>query len=237
MRKLRLFIATALLTLSIGMTAFAGTWQAQENGQWKYQNDNGGYATGWIEDNGKSYYLDANGIMLANTVTPDGYNVGADGAWNGQPKQTAASNAAPTTGQKNALGKALEYLNFMPFSRTGLIEQLEYEGFSIEDATYAVDNCGADWNVQAVKSAQNYLNFMSFSRSGLIEQLEYEGFSTDVATYAVDICGVDWNAQAVLKAQEYVGFMSFSRSELIDQLEYEGFSHSQAEYAVSAIGY
>lgn len=80
MRKLRLFMATALLTLSVGMTAFAGAWQAQENGQWKYQNDDGSYATGWIEDSGKNYYLDANGIMLANTTTPDGKQVGADGA-------------------------------------------------------------------------------------------------------------------------------------------------------------
>ena len=36
------------------------------------------------------------------------------------------------------------------FSRKGLIEQLEYEGFSNDDATYAVDHCGADWNEQAV---------------------------------------------------------------------------------------
>ena len=99
MRKVKLFVATALLTLSMGMTAFAGTWQAQENGQWKYQNDDGGYATGWVEDNGKSYYLDANGIMLTNTMTPDGYNVGADGAWDNQPAKISLSTttSTPTT--------------------------------------------------------------------------------------------------------------------------------------------
>lgn len=70
MRKAKLFFVTALLTLSMGMTTFAGTWQAQEDGQWKYQNDDGGFATGWIEDDGKSYYLDDNGIMLTSTTTP-----------------------------------------------------------------------------------------------------------------------------------------------------------------------
>lgn len=39
----------------------------------------------------------------------------------------------------------------MPFSYDGLISQLQYEGFSYEQATYGVDNCGADWNSQALK--------------------------------------------------------------------------------------
>ena len=69
------------------------------------------------------------------------------------------------------------------FSRSGLIEQLEYEGFSTEDATYAVDNLNADWNKQAALSAEQYLEMTSFSRSGLIEQLEYEGFTSAQAEY------------------------------------------------------
>ena len=81
MRKTKLFIATLAMSMLLSRTSLAGTWQAQDNGQWKYQNDDGSFATGWIEDGGKSYYLDANGIMLANTTTPDGYYVGADGAW------------------------------------------------------------------------------------------------------------------------------------------------------------
>ena len=75
MRKTKLFIATLAMSMLLSNTSLAGTWQAQDNGQWKYQNDDGSFATGWIEDGGKSYYLDANGIMLANTTTPDGYYV------------------------------------------------------------------------------------------------------------------------------------------------------------------
>ena len=74
----------------------------------------------------------------------------------------------------------------LAFSYSGLIEQLEYEGFSTSEATYAADNCGADWNEQAAKKAREYLDFMSFSRSGLIEQLEFEGFTRSQAEYGVN---------------------------------------------------
>lgn len=94
-----------------------------------------------------------------------------------------------TLSQKNAVKKAEDYINIMAFSRSGLIEQLEFEGFSNEDATYAVDQVSVDWREQAVKKAEEYLNMMAFSRSGLIEQLEFEGFSKEDATYAVDTIG------------------------------------------------
>ena len=66
------------------------------------------------------------------------------------------------------------------------VEQLEYEGYSHTEAVYGADNCGADWNEQAAKSAANYLDYTSFSRSGLIEQLEYEGFTHSQAVYGVE---------------------------------------------------
>ncbi len=91
-----------------------------------------------------------------------------------------------TMGQKNALRSAETYLNTMAFSREGLIEQLEFEGYSNEEAVFAVDNCGADWKEQAVKSAKTYLDTMSFSREGLIDQLEFEGFTHEQAVYGVE---------------------------------------------------
>lgn len=63
------------------MTALAGEWKQDQTGWW-YQNDEGGYAkSGWKTIDGKSYYFNENGYMLANTTTPDGYLVGVDGAW------------------------------------------------------------------------------------------------------------------------------------------------------------
>lgn len=150
-------------------------------------------------------------------------------------EETSAS--VETTGQKNALSKAKQYLNYSSFSYSGLIEQLEYEKFSHEEAVYAADNCGANWNEQALAKAESYLDFSAFSYKGLVEQLKYEKYTDEQATYAVDNCNADWNEQAALKAESYLSFSSFSRNGLIDQLEYEGFTHEQAIYGVEANGF
>lgn len=71
----------------------------------------------------------------------------------------------------------------MAFSRSGLIKQLEYEGYSNSEAVYGADNCGANWKDQAVKSAETYMKYMSFSKTGLIEQLKFEGFTEEEAEY------------------------------------------------------
>lgn len=105
-----------------------------------------------------------------------------------EPEKGEDSSAADgaTMGERNALSTAKSYLNSIAFSYSGLIDQLEYEGYSHEEAVYGADNCGADWYEQAAKSAESYLNTMSFSRSGLIEQLEYEGFTHDQAVYGAE---------------------------------------------------
>lgn len=94
-----------------------------------------------------------------------------------------------TLSQKNAVKMAENYLDYTSFSKSGLIGQLEYEGFSNEDATYAVNQMNVDWKEQAVAMAKSYLDYTSFSKSGLIEQLEYEGFSNEDATYAAEQAG------------------------------------------------
>jgi SOS response regulatory protein OraA/RecX len=92
-------------------------------------------------------------------------------------------------GERNAAKKALDYLRFTAFSREGLIEQLEFEGFTHEEAVYGVDQSGADWNEQAALKAQSYLDYSSFSREGLIEQLEFEGFTRQQAEFGVRAVG------------------------------------------------
>lgn len=91
-----------------------------------------------------------------------------------------------TIGERMALSSAKDYLRVSALSRKGLIDQLEFEGYTTAEATYAVDNCGANWKEQAVKSAKNYLKIMSFSKQGLIDQLEFEGFTSEEAIYGVE---------------------------------------------------
>ena len=91
-----------------------------------------------------------------------------------------------TNGQKNALRTAEDYLKYSAFSYTGLIDQLEYEEYSHEEAVFAADHCGADWNEQAAKCADSYLEYSAFSKSRLIAQLEYEGFTHEEAVYGAE---------------------------------------------------
>lgn len=154
-----------------------------------------------------------------------------------------------TIGQRNAVTKAKAYLAYTAFSYDGLIEQLEFEGFTHEEAVYGADNCGADWYEQADKKAQSYLEYTSFSREGLIEQLEFEGFSHEEAVYGADAnyssdasgdsessqssSGVTVGQQNALeKAKSYLAYTAFSYEGLIEQLEFEGFSHEEAVYGV-----
>lgn len=101
----------------------------------------------------------------------------------------SSSDSSLTLEQQNAIRSVESYLSFTSFSRTGLIDQLEYEGYSTETATFAVDNYNIDWNEQAAKKAQEYLDFSSFSRDELIDQLEYEGFTAEQAEYGVTAVG------------------------------------------------
>ena len=168
-------------------------------------------------------------------------NVFIEGETNKKPEQVdKQENVIPdkeSTGEKNALRSAKGYLNSMAFSYSGLVKQLEYEGYTNSEATYAADHCDADWNEQAVESAKDYLNSMAFSYTGLIDQLEYEGYTSSQAKFGADNCNADWNEQAVKSASEYLASGAFSRQELIEQLIYEGFSEKQAEFGVSNNGY
>lgn len=133
---------------------------------------------------------------LAPTTTPtrDGYTFNGWDATYSQIASDTTVNATwtkvATLAEKNALLKAYSYLRSSAFSYSGLVRQLEFEGFSNEEATYGADNCGADWNAQAAKKAQQYLRYQSFSRAGLIRQLEFEGFSNEQAVYGVDQAGL-----------------------------------------------
>ena len=71
-----------------------------------------------------------------------------------------------------------------------MIAQLQYEGFSADDSTYATDALNPDWNQQAAAKAADYLSSSSFSHSGLVDQLEYEGFSPAQAEYGVGTTGL-----------------------------------------------
>lgn len=97
--------------------------------------------------------------------------------------------------QKNAVRSANSYLSMTGFSRDGLIAQLSSpysDGYSVADATAAVNSLSVDWNEQAARSAQQYLSMMGFSCNGLIEQLSSDAgdkYTNSQASYGARQAG------------------------------------------------
>ena len=143
---------------------------------------------------------------------------------------------AAADSKDDAVSRAKSYIKSSGFSRDGLVDQLEFEGFTKEEAEYGADNCGADWFEMAEKKAKSYIKTMGFSRDGLVDQLEYNQFTKEEAEYGADNCGADWFEMALMKAKSYTSFMGFSRDGLVDQLEFNKFTKEEAEYGADNCG-
>lgn len=192
---LSLFASIALLSMPV-MAAEPGNVSIVEspktiiiNGTTFSPVDANGVKIPVVEINGMLYVpFDTYNYALGQAFTFDKMtNKVTVGAVSNTPAPTVAPNG--TIGQINALKKAQSYLSHTAFSYSGLIKQLEYEKFSHDDAVYAVDNCGADWNQQAAKKAASYLSHTAFSKDSLIDQLEYEGFTYEQAVYGAQANG------------------------------------------------
>ncbi|MBQ7173876.1 MAG: hypothetical protein IJR62_00225 [Lachnospiraceae bacterium] len=85
MKKITSMFMLVLFILLFSITAFAaksGSWVQAADGRWWFQCTDGTYPhNGWEVIDNVYYYFDADGWMLADTTTPDGYYVDASGAW------------------------------------------------------------------------------------------------------------------------------------------------------------
>ena len=133
------------------------------------------------------------GPVAAATVAPTTAPTKAPTA---APKATAVP-AGPTltNAQQNAARAAQQYLSISGFSRQGLIDQLSSsagDGYSVQDATVAVDSLKVDWNAEAAQSAKAYMKISPFSCSGLIDQLDSSAgdqYTVAQATYGAQQAG------------------------------------------------
>lgn len=97
--------------------------------------------------------------------------------------------------QLNAVRTAEQYISMTGFSRDGLINQLSSDagdGYSVSDATAAVDSLSVDWNENAARTARQYLDMSGFSCNGLIEQLSSDAgdkYTVAQATYGARQAG------------------------------------------------
>ena len=96
--KLKIAGIVVLIITLLSFPAYAGTWQKNKD-KIRYKRDDGSYViSDWVEDvDGRWYYFDSDGlmvtkswvqgkyyvdyegVMLANTITPDGYRVNSHG--------------------------------------------------------------------------------------------------------------------------------------------------------------
>lgn len=128
--KKHLKITVSLLTvgvLAVCMTfpAFAG-WEGSY--PWTWVNEDGSQPVNgwqWIDSNGDGtaacFYFDADGNVVANIVTPDGYTVDADGRWTlneviQQKVIGEATHGLPYEG-------TYYYLSINPFDSSSYIDQ------------------------------------------------------------------------------------------------------------------
>lgn len=141
MKLKKMLLAATVLSMAMSGTAFAGTWRtgAEPNqNRWWYDNGNGTFANNgwqWIDGNNdgiaECYYFDADGWMLANTTTSDGYQVNENGAWvennviqtkTQEPQKNASVNVS--NGEyyyyKTALYTVDSNNNLAPFAETAL---------------------------------------------------------------------------------------------------------------------
>lgn len=71
-RKALLMISlVSSFVVSSTLVSLAGTWEQQTNGQYKYKNDDGSYATSCLID---GYYLNSDGIWIEDIKSDNGDN-------------------------------------------------------------------------------------------------------------------------------------------------------------------
>lgn len=100
MRKVKLFIVTAILSTVMSMTALAGEWK-QDNIGWWYQNDDGSYPINtWIEDGYYWYHFNPDGYMQTGWIQLDDgwYNFRDDGSCSNMFDITGKPVGAPGEG-------------------------------------------------------------------------------------------------------------------------------------------
>ena len=105
--------------------------------------------------------------------------------------QSGSQTAAATENQQKALDKANEYVDTLPLSHDGLIKQLEYDGYTTDVATYAADNCSANWNKEAKEMAEQYMDSTTYTYKDMVQQLEAEGFTKDQAKFGAKAVGLE----------------------------------------------
>lgn len=148
LRKKLIALSAAALSMAMIMPVFADNpvgWR-QTGNTWQYVKDASGslYSNGWqwLDGNkdgiSECYYFDANGNMLSNTTTPDGWQVNEGGAWimNGVVQTKGAATQVTGTTTNTARPSSKEIIDYL------------YRGLGTNSERYArcIDTSRPEWN-------------------------------------------------------------------------------------------
>ncbi len=157
----------------------------------------------------------------------------------------AAVDSLQVNFKENALARAKYYSGEKHLSKDGLKTTLTLgfrygEGFTEEEAQYAIDNLNADYNTNALMSAQKIIDGEAMSREQLYRKLISEGtdFTEDEARYAVDNVVVDFKESALKRAEYYSKEKNMSKASIelnLTSAEGDGFTEEEAQYALEHI--
>lgn len=158
--------------------------------------------------------------------------------------QSGADSVDPalTTTQQKAAERARSLSQLGHRSRAALIHDLTRDnpddGFSVDDATAAVDSLSLDWNQRALDLIQGLVDYGGYSRDGLMQFLTSPDggqYTASQAAYAIERVEADWDDQAVQAATSMVEAVAVSRVSLERLLLTRKFTPAQAAYAVEQL--
>ena len=163
------------------------------------------------------------------------------------PKKTKRQLKEEQKRREAAVKTAKDYVSNKNFTLTAhsLYSIKEYltenKKFSSEEAEYGAENCGADWNEEAVKAAKMCLELetkvnYSYSKKELSKSIERQWkFTPEQISYGIENCGADWNKQA----ENYIRVIldkdpNTKKEQIVKTLTNKGFNKEEINHGIKA---
>lgn len=150
---------TGTFMLSAAANCFAadnqtGEWRSDANGWWIAYPDGSYLTNGWYQSptSGLWYYMGADGYMLTNATTPDGYYVNADGVL--ESNQNTSQNTA--TASADVSMESSGHIYYLGVNSDFLIDISEV----LDEGPWTiVDNAICFWQ-ETPQAGEDYLDYM-----------------------------------------------------------------------------
>lgn len=170
----------------------------QTNGKWWYQNADGTYLVNqwslidgnWYYFDGRGYmmkdtwiggryYLGKNGAMLVNTITPDGYRVGIDGAWMNENTNEPVPPSKEVTDALSILEQGVVYKEQYYENCIAYLTAFSTEGAKVVDRGSYYEVSNAQISIQEESSDPSIIvdiakNTTVYIRKNAVIMTEYE---------------------------------------------------------------